>query len=182
MLATTAFLASAQFEVEYEGGVTANYGKGDIAPYYINSNRGGTLTQQYSTLLNAAAKHELDTTRRFSFGFGAEFWGGYTSSVSYDRYDLATGKFVRNLQHPAHAWVQQLYADVKYRSLFATVGAKARQSDLASNDLSSGDLVMSGNARPGTGIRAGLVNYQNIPFTNGWVQISGEIGYERLDD
>ncbi|MDY2865398.1 MAG: hypothetical protein SOV34_01975, partial [Sodaliphilus sp.] len=76
MLATTAFLASAQFEVEYEGGVTANYGKGDIAPYYINSNRGGTLTQQYSTLLNAAAKHELDTTRRFSFGFGAEFWGG----------------------------------------------------------------------------------------------------------
>ena len=182
MLATTAFLASAQFEVEYEGGVTANYGKGDIAPYYINSNRGGTLTQQYSTLLNAAAKHELDTTRRFSFGFGAEFWGGYTSSVSYDRYDLATGKFVRNLQHPAHAWVQQLYADVKYRSLFATVGAKARQSDLASADLSSGDLVMSGNARPGTGIRAGLVNYQNIPFTNGWVQISGEIGYERLDD
>lgn len=182
MLATTALLASAEFEVEYEGGVTANYGKGDIAPYYINSNRGGTLTQQYSTLFNAAAKHELDTTRRFSFGFGAEFWGGYTSSVSYDRYELATGKFVRNLQHPAHAWVQQLYADVKYRSLFATVGAKARQSDLASSDLSSGDLVMSGNARPGTGVRVGFVNYQNIPFTNGWVQISGELGYERLDD
>lgn len=182
MLAATAFLASAQFEVEYEGGVTANYGKGDIAPYYINSNRGGTLTQQYSILLNAAAKHELDTTSRFSFGFGAEFWGGHTSSVSYDRYDLATDKFVRNLQHPARAWVQQLYADVKYRSLFATVGAKARQSDLASADLSIGDLVMSGNARPGTGVRAGFVNYQNIPYTNGWVQISGEIGYERLAD
>ena len=57
MLATTAFLASAQFEVEYEGGVTANYGKGDIAPYYINSNRGGTLTQQSTNSTPLAAFH-----------------------------------------------------------------------------------------------------------------------------
>ena len=177
-----ALCASAQCEVEYDAGITANYGKGEIAPYYINSNRGGTLTQQYSALLSAALRHEMDTTRRFSYGFGAELWGGYSSSVSYARYDVGSDRFLRNQQHPARAWVQQLYADVKYRSLKATVGAKARQSVMASTDLSSGDLIMSGNARPGAGIAAGFVNYQTVPFTNGWLQISGELGFERFGD
>ena len=182
LLVLTAFCASAQCEVEYEGGITANFGKGDFAPYYISANHGGTLTQQFSGLLNAAAKHNLDTTKRVSYGFGAELWGGLASSTDYDRYDVATGRFNPNSQRPAHAWVQQLYANLKYRGLFATLGAKARRSEVASADLSSGDLIMSGNARPGAGLTIGFVNYQNIPFTKGWVQISGELGYERLSD
>lgn len=182
LLASTAICSAAPFEVEYEGGVTVNYGKGELAPYYISAGRGGTITQQYSTLVSAAIRHQTDTTRRFSYGFGAEVWSGYSSSVSYDRYDLASGKFYRQPQHPARAWVQQIYGEVKYRSLFATVGAKAPQSPLASADLSSGDLVRSGNARPGTGVSAGFVNFQTIPYTKGWLQISGEIGYERLSD
>lgn len=175
-------MASAEVEVDWEGGVTANFGKGDLAPYYINANRGGTVTQQYSGLMNMGMKHQMDTTERFSYGFGAELWAGAASALGYDKYNLAEGTFTRHDECPAYFWVQQLYADVKYRSLFATAGAKARRSEVVDAELSSGDLVMSGNARPGAGVAAGFVNYQTIPYTKGWLQISGEISYERLSD
>lgn len=181
-MACVAICATAQMDVEWEAGVTANFGKGDLAPYYIASGRGGTVTQPYSALANAAIQHEMDTTRRFSYGFGAEVWTGFASNTTYARYSTERGAFMRNAQHPARAWVQQLYASLKYRSLFATLGAKARHSEVASADLSSGDLIMSGNARPGAGIAGGLVDYRNLPLTKGWVQVSGEISYERLSD
>ena len=181
MMATTSG-AFAEVEVDYESSFTANFGKGDLAPYYIMSNRGGTITQQYGALVNAALKHQIDTTERFSYGFGAELWAGLSSALPYEKYHLDKDAFIPHDERPAYCWVQQLYADVKYRSLFATIGAKARRSEVVDAELSSGDLVMSGNARPGAGVAAGFINYQTIPYTKGWLQISGEISYERFSD
>ncbi len=171
-----------QVDIDYEGGVTVNAGNKELAPYYIASNRGGTLTQQYSTLVNAGAWHEMDTTRRFSYGFGVELWGGYSSSADYDRYNASNGIFYNNSQHPARLWVQQLYVEGKYRSVSATLGAKQLESPVVNSTLSSGDLTMSGNARPGAGVNVGFVNFQNVPYTHGWLQLCGEIGYYRLSD
>ena len=43
--------------------------------------------------------------------------------------------------------------------------------------------MWSNNARPPVGLRAGFIDFQNIPFTKGWLQIQGEFGYFRqLDD
>ncbi|MGM9869476.1 MAG: hypothetical protein ACI30R_07635 [Sodaliphilus sp.] len=176
------YRAFAEVDVDYEGTFTANFGKGDLAPYYINANRGGTVTQQHSALVSAAMKHNVDTTERFSYGFGAELWAGLSSALPYEKYHLDKDAFIPHDERPAYCWVQQLYADVKYRSLFATLGAKARHSEVVDAELSSGDLVMSGNARPGAGVAAGFINYQTIPYTKGWLQISGEISYERLSD
>ena len=178
------FVANAdEFDIQYEGGVTINAGSGDFAPYYMASNRAGTLTQKFSTLLNAGFKHDMDSTKRFSYAFGAEFWGGFASSTTYERYNTATKQLEgTNKQHPANAWVQQLYADVKYRCLFATIGQKTKYSPLVNNELSSGDLIMSGNARAGAGVQVGILDYQDIPFTKGWVQVKGQLGYEKFGD
>lgn len=182
LLAAPRALAQEGVDVDYEGTLTVNAGTHELAPYYIASNRGGTVTQQYGVLASASAWHTMDTTRRWSYGFGAEVWASMTSSADYDRYDAQTHTFFANSQHPARAWLEQLYAEAKYRGVFAQVGGQRLASPLVNGDLSSGDLTMSGNARAPFGARAGFVNFQNIPFTHGWVQIAGEIGYYKYGD
>lgn len=161
----------------YSAGVTLNTGGEQFAPYYIASNRGGTVTQQHSALINAAIKHEVDTTVRLSWGVGAEVWAGYTSSANYSRYDVASLQWYENSQHPSRAWVQQLYAMGKYRGVFLMLGQKYIDAGVVNRNLSSGDLIMSYNARPLPGVRAGFINFQNVPFTRGWLQVRGECGY-----
>lgn len=180
LLACSTATADGQVDVDCEAGIETNANTGDLAPYYIASGRGGTLTQQYSALLHAAAAHGMDTTRRLSWGFGAEVWGGYASDADYLRYD--NGTFAPRDCHPSRLWLQQAYLEGKYRGVFITAGQKRLASPLLNDTLSSGDLVMSGNARPPVGLRAGFINFQNIPFTNGWLQIKGEAGYYRLGD
>ena len=167
----------AQMSVEYEGTMTLNAGNSEFAPYYIASNRGGTLTQQYSTLLSGKLTLATDTTRRFAYGFGAEFWGGYASAVAYDHYDTDHSQWGSRDLSPARFWVQQLYAEAKYRSMLLTVGQKQHQSIVVNDRLGSGDLTWSGNSRPEPGVSMGFVNFQPVPFTQGWVQIAGQIGY-----
>jgi len=179
-LMAVASLAHAEVQLDYEAGVTVNAGKGDFAPHYIMAGRGGTVTQQYSTLLQAGISHKMDTTARLSWGAGAEVWGGWASSTDYLR-GLGTSPYA-NPQHPARAWVQQAFVEGKYRAVYATLGQKEHHSALLNDALSSGDMTMSNNARPMPGLQAGFVNFQNIPFTGGWVQINGEIGYYRTTD
>ena len=165
----------------YFAGIQLNAGNSELAPYYISSNNGGNITQQYSTLLTASLYKLTNRQKRFSWGAGVEAWGGYASSAGYQRYK-GDGQFKVQKQHPARAWIQQAYAEAKYRSIFAVAGQKYKDSPIV-GQLSSGDLVWSRNARPPVGLRAGFIDFQNIPFTKGWVQITGEFGYFRqLDD
>lgn len=174
--------AADSITVHYSAGITMNISAKDFAPYHIASNRHGTITQQHSALASAALWHEIDTTQRLSWGAGIEAWSGYAKCVDYLRYDLATDVMIANSQHPARVWMQQLWVEGKYRGAFLTLGQKDIDPGLVNSSLSSGDLVMSSNARAPFGARIGFINFQNIPFTRGWVQIKGEIGYYRLGD
>lgn len=177
-----AVCATDSIAVDYSVALTLNTGNRELAPYYIASNRRGTVTQQHSALLSASLRHEMDTTRRLAWGAGIEAWGGYSSTVDYQRYNAETEQWNPNKQHPSRLWLQQLWVEGKWRSLFLTVGMKDINPEFVNRDLSSGDLVMSGNARTHIGARAGFVNFQNIPFTRGWVQIRGEYGFYRNAD
>ena len=170
-------------DLKYKLGFFANAGNSELAPYYISSNCGGTTTQQYSALVYAAAKlWNGSLHKRFSWGAGLEVWGGYASSAGYQRY-AGNGQFEVQKQHPARVWIQEAYLAANYRSIFAVAGQARKASPIVDGSLSSGDLVWSNNARPPVGLRAGFIDFQNIPFTKGWVQIQGEFGYFRqLDD
>jgi len=170
-------------DVSIDVGILMNAGNSELAPYYIASNRGGIVTQQYSALLDATLSHRMDChAKRFSWGAGIEVLGGYASSAGYERYK-GEGQFEVQQQHPARVWIQQAYAEAKYRSIYAVAGQKNKPSPIVNAELSSGDLVWSGNARPPVGLRAGFIDFQNIPFTKGWLQLTGEFGYFRqLDD
>ena len=166
-------------------------GSGDFAPYYIASNNHGILTQSKDALLRLSIDKQPDATRRFSYGFGVDFLTGYTSSTDYLRYSpqaapgslpVAGGWLIPHPEHPARIWLQQLYGEVRYRGVFLTAGMKEHNSALLSHTLSSGDIVESGNSRPIPEVRIGFNDFQDIPFTNGWLQIQGEISYGKMTD
>ncbi len=183
---TTAYpCCGAQVQVShdsYDLGILSNAGNSELAPYYISSNRGGIITQQYSALAYASVSHAPERSSRLSWGASATLIGGYTSSAGYERY-VGNGQFEVQRQHPARIWLQEAYVEGKYRSIFAVAGQAHKTSPIVDGSLSSGDLVWSNNSRPPVGLRAGFIDFQNIPFTKGWVQLQGEFGYFReLDD
>ena len=118
---------------------------------------------------------------RTSWGAGISLIGGYASSAGYERY-AGNGQFNVQKQHPARLWIQQAYFEGKYRSIFAVAGQRCKQSPIVNGDLSSGDLVWSTNARQPVGFRAGFIDFQDVPFTKGWLQLNGEFGYFRQFD
>lgn len=159
---------------------------GNFVPHYMLANRHGTLTSANSGLLQLKAWRPMDASKRFNYSFGVEAWSGIASSVDYNQYVAATdgsaARWTTNSVKPPSVWLQQLYGELKYRSLFLTAGMKEHHSALLNQRLSSGDVVESGNARPIPEVRAGFLDFQNIPFTNGWVQIQGEIGYGKTTE
>ena len=165
----------------YRFGILLNAGDSELAPYYISSNQGGCITQKNSALAYASVRHAMNKSTRLSWGAGLTLVGGYTSSAGYERY-VGNGQFEVQKQHPARVWLQEAYVEGKYRSIFAVAGQSYKQSPIVNGALSSGDLVWSRNARPPVGLRAGFIDFQDIPFTKGWVQIIGEFGYFREFD
>lgn len=172
----------AELPVGYKVEAIINAGSGDFAPYYVSSNRHGILTQNKDAMIHAAVLKPLATDTRFSYGFGIEAVGGYSSSSEYLRFDGTSGGLVNRDVSPAPIFLQQLFGEIKYRGVFLTVGMKQHESVLLNFSLSSGDLVESGNSRPIPEVRLGFVDFQDIPFTDGWLQIQGEISYGKFAD
>ena len=78
--------------------------------------------------------------------------------------------------------VQQLYADLDYRLLRLTVGAKEQPMAFRNNALSSGSQTLGINARPVPEVRLGLPTYWNIAGRGHWAAIRGHISYGVLTD
>ncbi len=174
--------AHAAVPLNYEAKVLANVSTGDFAPYFIGSLNHGKTVRANALALDARATVQLDSTSRFSWGAGAEFVFDISSANDYARYLGPVEQWGEQSNRPAYAWVQQLYGEIKYRSLFARLGQKDYHSALLDETLSSGDLTRSANARGIPGLEIGFIDFQDIPFTNGWVQIQGVIEYGRTTD
>lgn len=167
---------------DWEASTTANIGIGNFAPYYIGSNTAGTLTQPITLMGRGKLYRELKTEKRFEYGFGADIIIDWAKPTQYNKYDVETESFYRHNQRPAYFWLQQLWGAIKYRGVFLIAGMKEFDRSIFNQSLGSGDIVQSNNSRPIPQIRAGFIDFQNIPFTNGWVQIQGEFAYGKTID
>ncbi len=168
--------------IGYEAELIAGTGSGDFAPYYVAANRHGIITQSSNAILRVAASKPLAASRRFSYGFGAEAVAGCSSDAGYLRFNPASEALEPHSCAPPALWLQQLYGEVKYRGVFLTVGLKQHSSALLNSELASGDLTESGNSRPIPEVRVGFIDFRDIPFTEGWVQIQGELSYGKFSD
>lgn len=181
-IALSCATALADIDINYRVGITGNAGSGDFAPTLITNNNHGVTTSPYGATARGAIWKSLELDRRFSWGAGVDLIGDYASSITYSKFDPENRVWYNNPMHPPRAWIQQLYGEVKFRGVFLTAGLKEYESGMLSTKLSSGDLTFSGNTRPLPGFRAGFIDFQNIPFTNGWMQIQGELGYNKSTD
>ena len=186
-LCTSALLSAAEVlwatePVEYRLSLSAQGSSAQTAPYMLGSWNRGRYTEGNGIWQEGGIFKKFYLQNRFSWEAGAEYILGQTSDFHFDRYNGDTDSWARNSVHRGRARVQQLYASVKYRSVFLTAGMKDYNSKIVDSQLSSGDLVRSNNASNIPGISAGFLHFVDIPFTNGWVQIDGEIMYGRMTD
>lgn len=159
-----------------------NFGTGEFAPYYIASNSQSLVTQGNGIQEYVKAERALKHTGRFEYGFGVAALAGYTSSADYARYNAPDQQWMPNKCHPGNISLRELWVGVKYRSLFLYAGMKPEQGGLFDTPLGTGDMVLSRNARAIPQVRAGFIDFQDIPFTQGWVQIQGELGWGKFAD
>lgn len=178
----TSYAGERDDSVTYSAAVFANASTGGYAPYMIGSWNGDRTTMKNGLSTDFSIEKTMSTGRRFSWGAGAEVMAGYNHEADYARYDEADNGWMTSVMRPAAVTLRQLYAEAHYRCLYAHVGMKTFHSDIVDDRLSSGDLIRSNNARPIPGVAIGFVDYQNIPFTNGWLQLNGQIMYGKFFD
>lgn len=168
--------------LDYRADLTVNTSTGRLAPYMIGSWNNGRITGASGIWHDGYVGRELDMSKRFSWSAGVEYIVGYGSRAEYERFDAADGKWGQQSNRQSAARLLQLWGQLKYRGVFLTAGMRNSHSGIVDDALSSGDLVRSNNARAIPGVSAGFIDFQNIPFTNGWVQIDGELMYGRMFD
>lgn len=172
----------AQKTLQYGGAAIGVGSTGDFAPYFIGSMNGGKTVRSSMALLDAGVKIVPDSDSRFSWGGAIELIGGYSSANDYARWDASLQKWGEVSNRPSPVWIQQLYGETRYRAIRLRVGQEAPRSALLDESLSSGDLTRSSNARGIPGVSIGFNEFQDIPFTSGWVQIDGVIDYGKFTD
>ena len=169
---------SVNWRVEaYGGGST-----GDWAPYLIGSNSGGRHAMKSSAVAEGSVWRDFDLAKRFSWTAGIDLAAGFHASATYDLFNEAEQQWTTQRWHPSNATIYQLWAGLKFRGVMLWGGMKDRNSPVVDDALSSGDLLLSNNARAIPVVEIGFVDFQNIPFTKGWVQINGSIAYGKYTD
>jgi hypothetical protein len=168
-------------ELDYEASIVANTSSGDFAPYMIGSWQGGKFTQKNSITADISLSKPLDTQQKFSWSAGVEVLAHDAASAYYDSYNETDGWFTQSIK-PNALRLQQLWGEAKYRCLHFLVGMKEHKALIVDDKLSSGEFVISNNARPIPGVSLGFIDFQDIPYTNGWVQVDLELKYGKFAD
>ena len=151
--------------VEYSAELSGTAGTGDYAPLWLHSNRHGlsSIESNSGYLRGGVFRNtSADSLYKWRHGYGL---------------DVAIG-----LNHTSNLIIHQAYYDLDWKHGRLSVGAKEHEMPLKNDTLSSGSQVFGINARPIPQVRLELPEYWVLPFTKGWVQIKGHIGYGIMTD
>lgn len=150
-------------DLSAEANVTTSNG---TTPLWLNANRYGmsSLKQNNGYLrVMAIRQNNLQTAeRKWEWGYGADV-------------ALAYG-------HTSTVFLQQAYADLRYKRGYLTIGSKQQPMELKSQELSSGSQTLGINAHPIPQVRLGLKDYWHIPGLNHWLAFKGHIAYGVMTD
>lgn len=161
----------------------------------------------YDAYQNVFIKANVEASAMFSGGDNAPFWlmnnnygiGSLDKNSQYVRAGIVASQQLatinskplmirggadiiaaNNLQ--SDFFIQQLYANLRYRSLGLSIGSKERVSEYLDGDLSVGAMTHSINYRPIPQVEVGFPDYQPIPFTNHRLFVKGGLSYGKFLD
>lgn len=136
---------------------------GNHTPFWMVSNRYGvTPLEAGNGYLEAGVFHNSSFGKGFRWSAGLEMVG---ASPRYKK-----------------LYLQQVYIGLYYKCLQLSVGSREKYHSLWDQNLSSGDLVESANARPIPEINLSLPRYVTLPFTRGWLHVKGDFAVGRSFD
>lgn len=180
--ALTAIPCRSEEHISYSAEISAQASQQRYAPYMLASWNSGRTVAGKGVWHGGRIERALEPQKRLSWSYELEYIAGCSNGFRYGHYNAVADVWTVNDVHPAALRLIQLYGQIKYRSVYLLAGMKERPSGIVDGSLSSGDLVRSNNARPIPGIAAGFFGFVDIPFTNGWVQIDGELMYGKMTD
>ncbi len=152
-------------DVEYSVSAQVTAGSGGYAPFWFTSNRYGLGPLESNSGMfraNLQRNAEVDSLRKWRFGYGADFVG----AINHEN------KFV----------VQQLYVDIQFKAIRLSIGQKERPLELKNQQLSTGGMTTGINARPVPQIRLELPDFLCVPRTRQWLAIKGYMAYGMFTD
>ena len=126
------------------------FSNGDFAPLWLSSNRYGLTSVESNSnyeRISLFRSNEMDSLKIWKIGYGLDVAVGVNSIYDYI--------------------IHQAYADVTYKKMKLTVGAKEHPIDLRNNKLTSGGLGLGINTHPIPQVRIES-DYFSIPGMNHW--------------
>ncbi|NDW12964.1 hypothetical protein D0T50_08670 [Bacteroides sp. 214] len=137
---------------------------------------GATLhTGDNTPLWHTANQHGLSSIKNNTYIRGSVFYekerGDWNYQSGLDLVAAAgfTSTFV----------LQQAFVDVTYKKWGVSVGNKESTQPLLNEQLSSGGLIWSGNARPIPQVRVGILDYVRL---SDWIRFKAELSYGWFTD
>lgn len=147
------------YTVEMSGNVSS----GSYAPLWFTANRQGLASQRdASGYLLAGVHYKQALNKGWRLGGGLSVAGAADAPYSFQ--------------------VHEAYADVAWKCLNLSIGAKERFPLGKNPELSSGAMVEGMNARPVPQVRAEIADYFVVPDTKGWFAFKGHVAYGRFVD
>ena len=149
----------------YSGAVQAVTSSGIYAPFWLQTNRYGSVSSQphSGNLSLAVGKEATRPNRWYDYSFGVEAIG---------RVDTKG----------ASLFFQQLYGHVRLYVFDITIGIKPEILGNHDEFLSSGGFLFSQNTRPMPRITIGIEQYVPVPFTYGYLEVKGGLTHGWFTD
>ena len=148
---------------DYKVESRATFSEGANTPFWLVSNIYGLGSPELNNgFVRGQFGKQIDSQKKFSWGTKIDLVGQW------------------NL--PASFRIQQLFADIKYRSLWVSLGAREINPLYNNPHLSSGDLLFSGNSLPIPQLRIGTYGFAPFWGTNGWLSVNAYLAYGMFTD
>ncbi|WP_321290653.1 capsule assembly Wzi family protein [uncultured Sunxiuqinia sp.] len=113
---------------------------------------------------------------------GQYFVGELYCSKQVGKISMVSGIELINYDVGKKNILTQLFLNLRYKKLLLRIGKERFTIGQYGDNLSSGSMFISSNARPLPRIGIGYYDYENVPFSNGWLVFKGACHLVLLND
>lgn len=150
-------------EIFYNLEANASFSGGENTPFWLVSNRHGMGSPEFNNgYVRGAVFKLMSSDKKFDWGAGVDLTGGWNI--------------------PAPFAIRQLYGELHYRKFWINFGSQNFQSPYNNRDLSSGNLLFSGNAMAIPQFRIGTNGFAPFWGTKGWFSVNIYLSYGMFTD
>lgn len=155
--------------IEYSTEATVDLQSGDALPFFMSANHYGILSPQGSQgyLREKVQYQHQKENKKFYWEAGLDLIGYLSSHYDYYR---------RN------CYLQQIYAEMGGGQYFLSLGSKERPARFVNQELSSGNMTWSNNARPIPGIHFGTKDFVKMFIVADLLESSFDFFYGKMLD